>query len=512
MRVEETMVMRKIMLFRLSLALSVVLLSGCTAMPKRLTSDDIDRFIAEYQKQSTQVEKRRQEEKSRGIRSLEVENPQAPVGERRVSASLVKADLQTIIERLKFDYVLSGISRLSGRVTASFSNLALPQALQAILAPAQLQATFDGQVATISPLPQVDLKLDSKNDYVMRKRVLKYADTRTLEPILASLLLEPSSDSEDDSDSSDDSYDTSFDSGGSNGSGGSATPEKSLTFAALNAENAILLKGPSAEVNNALKVLDAVDSDSGHIMLEAMVVTFSATDLLQVGTRISNGASGNLSDISIDWANLAGATISFTSIAGAANTRAFQAALSLLLQNDEARVLARPYLAAIPGYQAKLDVAEDRYVTTFTQNTGEVTLQPVTAGITMTMTPFLLPEDEIRMDIQISVSQFTPTLNNVALARSRSDAVSTMRVHSGEPIVIGGLMAAQTSDSKAGVPGARSIPGLGLLFGTRKNSNAERRVLIYITPYIWEPGMSTPGGLEDETLQFMREQAKGNKP
>jgi hypothetical protein len=39
-------------------------------------------------------------------------------------------------------------------------------------------------------------------------------------------------------------------------------------------------------------------------------------------------------------------------------------------------------MAAIPGYQAVIDVAEDRYITTFTENSGDVTLEPVTSGVT----------------------------------------------------------------------------------------------------------------------------------
>jgi type II secretory pathway component GspD/PulD (secretin) len=179
----------------------------------------------------------------------------------------------------------------------------------------------------------------------------------------------------------------------------------------------------------------------------------------------------------------------------------------MLLQTDQARIMARPYMAAISGYQAKIDVAEDRYVTTFTENSGDVTLEPVTSGVTMTITPFLLPDEQIRMDLQVSVSQFVPTLDNVQLARSRSDASSTMRIASGETLVIGGLMAAQAAKSIVGVPGARSVPGLGFLFGERKDSDLKRQLLVYITPYVWEPGMATPNDAAGNLRSFLDTQS-----
>jgi type II secretory pathway component GspD/PulD (secretin) len=110
--------------------------------------------------------------------------------------------------------------------------------------------------------------------------------------------------------------------------------------------------------------------------------------------------------------------------------------------------------------------------------------------------------------MQVSVSQFVPTLDNVQLARSRSDASSTIRIASGETLVIGGLMAEQSAKSIVGVPGARSIPGLGFLFGARKESDVERRLLVYITPYVWEPGMATPNDAQADMREFLDNQTR----
>jgi type II secretory pathway component GspD/PulD (secretin) len=82
-----------------------------------------------------------------------------------------------------------------------------------------------------------------------------------------------------------------------------------------------------------------------------------------------------------------------------------------------------------------------------------------------------------------------------------------MRIASGETLVIGGLMAEQSSRSIAGVPGVRSIPGLGALFGERKDSDTERQLLVYITPYVWEPGMATPNDAAGNLRNFLDTQS-----
>lgn len=483
------------------LATGVVALAACAShLP--LSDADIESLQDHFELQSRKIQQARTAAYERGIHGLVVRNPQAPPRERFVSAVLHDARVAAVIDRLHIGYTLSGIPALTGRVTARFEDLPMPDALAAILNPVQLQAVFAPHGIVISRLPKVSLELDAVDDYVFAKRVLHYADTRELEPILP-MLLGDNSDSDDDEDDGDE-FGFSSD---EDDPAAVSTPTKSLMYAPIHAENAILLKGPSAEVQNAMRLLDAIDTDSGHVMIEVVVLQFSAGELLEIGSHLSDGATGEFSDVSIDWASLIGETIAFTNVAGAANTRTFRAAISLLLENNFARVVARPYLAAVSGEQARIEVVEDRYVTAFTENTGEVMLEPVTSGVVMEMTPFVLPDEQIRMDVDVSVSQFVPSLNNVALARRRSDTSSTMRVGAGETLVIGGLMAAQSARSSSGLPGLRSIPGLGFLFGTRQTSDEQRRLLIYITPYIWTPGMDTPvNGRQDLTRFIERQQ------
>ncbi len=498
-------------------ALLALMIGACSTTPEPLTNDELNQLLEQFDRESQQAAAQRAAARQHGIHRLDVSNPSAPLAQQQVTARLENAHIGAVIERLGFNYTLDGMSRISGRVTARFENLVMPEALEALLRPAQMQATLSGDMVVIRRIPELPLAITSEDDYIFHKWVMRYADTRTLEPLLDTLLSDGSDDDDDDDDDdydidvgdSQDDDESSDDDGSDAENSNAGSPSKSLTFTALHAENAILLKGPSADVRNAMDILRAVDTDTGHIMMQATVLEFSVTDLLQVGTRISQGSSGNFSDVSIDWASLAGDTISFTNLSGAANTRGFRAAISMLLQTDQARIMARPYMAAIPGYEAKIDVAEDRYVTTVTEDSGEITLQPVTSGITMTITPFLLPEEQIRMDLAVSVSQFIPTLDNVQLARSRSDASSTMRIGSGETIVIGGLKAEQSSKSNAGVPGARSVPGLGFLFGERKSTDLERRVIVYITPYIWEPGMDTPVETHEDLERYMNSAHRG---
>ena len=157
----------------------------------------------------------------------------------------------------------------------------------------------------------------------------------------------------------------------------------------------------------------------------------------------------------------------------------------------------------ISGKESKIEVVEDRFVVTSSPSGDDVTLEPVTSGISLSLVPFALPEEQVRMDLAISVSEFIPSRGHAELTRTRSEATTTVRIGSGETLVIGGLMSKKYSKGKSGIPGVSDVPGLAFLFGQRQETENKQRLLIYITPYLWEPGMDTPIDPRDNIGAFI---------
>ena len=490
----------------LLLALSA---AGCSSS-LRLSDDDVQTFLEEYESKASLAQQKKSAELDLGIDYARIDNPDVPLQQRLVSVKLDNANIGRVIDRLGINYVLDGLRSINGRVTATFERTPLEEALNLLCNPLQLEATVRRDVVVIRRAPSVALYQDSTNDYIMMKYVFKFEDTNNLDDVLSDLLDTDSDDDGDDDDGSDDNSDDwssiSFSNiGAGSDDTASSSAAKGLKYALLHAENAVLVTGPSSRVINALQIFEALDTDTGHVLIEAMLLEFSADQLVEVGTRISQGAKDTFSDVNIDWTSLAGETISFMTLATDTNATAFRAAISLMIQRDSARVIARPYLATVSGKPAFIEVAGEQYVTQQTGSSGEVTLEPVTAGVEMRVTPFVLPNERIRMDVAVELSRFVPSVRNAALATTRSRSTSTVRVGSGEPLVIGGLSADQSSRNSFGIPGIADIPGLDVVLGAKQTSDFNRRVLIYITPYLWEPGIDTPLKAQEELKTFMKE-------
>jgi Flp pilus assembly secretin CpaC len=67
-----------------------------------------------------------------------------------------------------------------------------------------------------------------------------------------------------------------------------------------------------------------------------------------------------------------------------------------------------------------------------------------------------------------------------------------MQVENGTTIIIGGLTRHQVSRGNAGLPWLRRVPPFNLLFANQAELAINDEVVIYVTPYIWKPGLEPP--------------------
>ena len=65
-----------------------------------------------------------------------------------------------------------------------------------------------------------------------------------------------------------------------------------------------------------------------------------------------------------------------------------------------------------------------------------------------------------------------------------------MRVQSGQTAVLGGLIQDSVTNIEDGIPGVRTIPGVGALTSQRKDINQKTELVIFLRPtVIREPSM-----------------------
>ena len=167
-----------------------------------------------------------------------------------------------------------------------------------------------------------------------------------------------------------------------------------------------------------------------------------------------------------------------------------------------------------------------------TSDTGQVTTietavpQPVwktvQEGFTLRIKPSIARNDDtITLDIRPTVTQRNGNSNSTdiryqpstgadteVLSVSQPEFITrslgtTMHVKNGQTVVLGGLTTEISNNSDSGVPGLRTVPGLGRLFSHSAKSVDRRNLMIFVTAHIIDPSGAKIG----EDIRRLRETA-----
>jgi len=113
---------------------------------------------------------------------------------------------------------------------------------------------------------------------------------------------------------------------------------------------------------------------------------------------------------------------------------------------------------------------------------GTATTKFIDADLTLKVIPHILPNNEIRLEINIDKSEpdWAKQVNGVPAILTRS-AQTFVRVPNGGTVVIGGLKVSKKQESYGRVPGLSKIPAVGNLFKNSQKNQEEQELLIFIT-------------------------------
>lgn len=143
---------------------------------------------------------------------------------------------------------------------------------------------------------------------------------------------------------------------------------------------------------------------------------------------------------------------------------------------------------------ATIAIVDDQFarVDTSGDDSSIISTDSVTAGITMEITPVVMADDAIRLDVTIEDSRFGATAGDIIITKERNSASTSMIVDSGQTIMIGGLNSRYRITENSGLPWLRRIPLLNAFAGEQGALERRSELVVYLTPYVWIPGMESP--------------------
>ncbi|MBN1773357.1 MAG: type II secretion system secretin GspD [Deltaproteobacteria bacterium] len=331
---------------------------------------------------------------------------------------------------------------------------------------------------------------------------------------------------------------TSRRSGRTGGAAAQAQPAQGEAFAgqvriqADTATNSLVIVSSPRDYAALRQVIGQLDIPRRQVFVEAVIMEVSLERLRNIGVSFHGGdmvdTAGEqslvyggfypLSTIAVDTNALQGLAVgmrgwelegSDQTLLPGVSIPAFGVLLSALQTDNDVNVLSTPNILATDNVAAEIMVGGNIPVQQGGYGAGALSslagqaaganagamssllggLNPYVSvgyqkvGITLSITPQINESDQVRLEIELEVSEVTGE-SSLGPIIGQKTAKTTSVVRDQQTVVIGGLMTDSEVETVEKVPFLGDIPILGYLFRHTRTRITKRNLLIFLTPYI----------------------------
>lgn len=232
--------------------------------------------------------------------------------------------------------------------------------------------------------------------------------------------------------------------------------------------NTIGVCAPQRLMEKIFADVEAADMPARQVSVEGLVTEISLEDMLNTGFSWTANNFGLNSSLGITYTQ-----------ASAADMALIQAAIT----NHKMNLRANPHLIATAGVELTVSVGQDTYYSLLSGSTIYPTsqIQLIHTGTILTFTAFVGDDGMITMQLNPSVSDSVVQVNGNPTSNIRT-ATTTLRVKSGQTIVIAGLVQDTGSWQIVRVPILGYIPLIGEIFSQRTYDKKKVETIFIITP------------------------------
>ena len=303
------------------------------------------------------------------------------------------------------------------------------------------------------------------------------------------------------------------------------TIRANATIQVVREHNGLMVTGTNDLIVELTHFVRELDYPTPQILIEAIVVDFEATDLFELGVRLgwqegaaaaatAEGEKGAIRFQTGDGENRGftysgngseanGHLDALNALTGFFGVRKlgrlpadFYFRIHALSLEGKANIRSRPQIATLNGHTASISIGTTQYyileTSTPYQQPGQLYVQStqrfekIEANVRLEITPWVSASGEVTTEIRPEFStpvgelnpEVPPTINSRVLD-------STVRLHDGETIILGGLIQDASVVSYDKVPVLGSIPLIGRLFRSTSRKAKKSELMIFLTPHVF---------------------------
>ncbi|WP_395302615.1 type II secretion system secretin GspD [Enterobacter mori] len=334
-----------------------------------------------------------------------------------------------------------------------------------------ISGTEDARARTRSLIGQLDR--EQNNEGNTRVFYLKYANASKVVPVLTGI------------------GEQLKDKAGTPKSKSASTSSSELNITADESTNSLVITAQPNVMNSLEKVIDKLDIRRPQVLVEAIIAEVQDGNGMDLGVQWTGKHGGvQFGSTGLPISQIKNGTIkgaSFTGLATGFFNGDYGALLTALSTSGKNDILSTPSVVTLDNKEASFNVGQDVPVLSGSQTTsGDNVFNSVerkTVGTKLKIVPQINDGDMIHLKIEQEVSSVDasatedaslgPTFNTRTINNE-------VMVHSGQTVVLGGLMENVNKQNVSKVPLLGDLPLVGQLFRYTSQDNSKRNLMVFI--------------------------------
>ncbi|OXL40608.1 type II secretion system protein GspD [Enterobacter mori] len=334
-----------------------------------------------------------------------------------------------------------------------------------------ISGTEDARARTRSLIGQLDR--EQNNEGNTRVFYLKYANASKVVPVLTGI------------------GEQLKDKAGAAKSKTTSTTSTDLNITADESTNSLVITAQPNVMNSLEKVIDKLDIRRPQVLVEAIIAEVQDGNGMDLGVQWTGKHGGvQFGSTGLPISQIKNGTIkgaSFTGLATGFFNGDYGALLTALSTSGKNDILSTPSVVTLDNKEASFNVGQDVPVLSGSQTTsGDNVFNSVerkTVGTKLKIVPQINDGDMIHLKIEQEVSSVDasatedaslgPTFNTRTINNE-------VMVHSGQTVVLGGLMENVNKQNVSKVPLLGDLPLVGQLFRYTSQDNSKRNLMVFI--------------------------------
>ncbi len=398
---------------------------------------------------------------------------QLSLREGRLSVQAVDASLDALLGMIAEQ---QGLNIVSGelqdqRITVTLQNVALPDALDTILAVKGYTWSQQNNIIVVSQLGGEGAPALLQGREV-RVYNLNYISAADIEGVVKGLLSQA----------------------------GQVFINETDTANQRQTHEQLVVEDTSPYLDRVERYLEQADIPPKQVVVEAHVLQVTLQDDLRHGVEFDHMLRLAGSEVSLESSGLASEQGPTTMLRLQGTD--LDGLIEAIKTNTDAKTLASPKVAVLNGQQARMQVGGQigYLLTTTTQTSTLESVDFLDVGVILSVTPLITEDQQVLLDVrpQVSTGRINSSTN---LPESETTEIETkVMLGDGEALVIGGLIQETDNLSETKVPWLGDLRGVGRLFQKREIHRERSEIIIALVPRILHP-MPDCRELDVEELQ-----------